>query len=150
MKKVTIESYKGLFHIHDETGQALLINFPTYEMAELEAKNEGYEVHLLLTSAQMITVFSSNGVSTVNASTGKTMGWVFFHISTSAKIERFDLDEFRRTYKIAVGEPLPSNIDILDLGYWMDDGTYEPPVEDWRAEFRKSETGEYIFNAPRA
>ena len=40
----------------------------------------------------------------------------------------FDVDEFRRTYG-----RLDGAIDILDIGYTMPDGEYEPPEPDFRA-----------------
>lgn len=48
-------------------------------------------------------------------------------------IKEFDAFEWINHYN----KPFPSNLDILDMGYWLYDGTYEPPCYDWRNEFRK-------------
>lgn len=48
-----------------------------------------------------------------------------------AKIEKFDIEEYKKFYNVT---ELPNSIDILDLGYWMKDGTYEEPAFDWREE----------------
>jgi hypothetical protein len=50
------------------------------------------------------------------------------------QIAKFDLGEWRRYYGMEQLEP-NSSIDILDLGYWLKDGAYEPPAEDWRQQF---------------
>ena len=47
-----------------------------------------------------------------------------------ANIMKFDLAEYRKAYPDA---PEPGSYDILDLGYWMRDGKYEPPDYDWRS-----------------
>jgi len=51
-------------------------------------------------------------------------------------IVRFDLDEWRRYHESLKDDPWDS-IDILDLGYWLDDGSYEEPEWDWRREMRE-------------
>lgn len=48
-------------------------------------------------------------------------------------IVKVDVAEWRKTYP---NETL-GDVDVLDVGYWIRGGSYEPPVEDWRAEFRK-------------
>lgn len=45
-------------------------------------------------------------------------------------IVRVDVAEWKHTYP---NEEF-NGCDILDIGYWMADGTYEPPVLDWRYE----------------
>lgn len=42
---------------------------------------------------------------------------------------RFDVVEWIRYHKQA---EMPTSLDILDIGYWLVDGTYEPAVDDWR------------------
>lgn len=32
--------------------------------------------------------------------------------------------------------------DVLDVGFWMEGGTYEPPAEDWRKERDEMNKGE--------
>jgi hypothetical protein len=51
------------------------------------------------------------------------------------EIVKFDLDEWRHEYP---GEELAGiSVDILDLGYWNDDGVYTELATDWRREFRR-------------
>ncbi len=50
------------------------------------------------------------------------------------QIVRFDIEEYKTYYKV---DDIPGHLDILDLGYWNKDGSYEPPVEDWRNEMRR-------------
>ena len=44
-----------------------------------------------------------------------------------------DVDEWLRRYP-GESKALPNEHDILDFGYWMDEGKYEPPCETWRLE----------------
>jgi hypothetical protein len=47
-------------------------------------------------------------------------------------IQRFDVAEWLAEYP---GESLAGTCnDILDLGYWMNDGTYVEPCYDWRKQ----------------
>jgi hypothetical protein len=78
-------------------------------------------------------VVSSEGALTVHRDTGAVIGRVTESGAGIADIVRFDLSEWHTTYK---GEQLPESVDILDLGFWTVSGRYEPPVEDWREEFR--------------
>jgi hypothetical protein len=48
-------------------------------------------------------------------------------------IERFNLKEYGEHYS----ESGHTEFDILDLGYWTTDGTYEPPVEQWRKQIEE-------------
>jgi hypothetical protein len=50
-------------------------------------------------------------------------------------ISRFDIDEWKRTYPT---EEVASHIDKLDLGYWMNDGSYCSPEFSWRKQFNES------------
>jgi hypothetical protein len=52
------------------------------------------------------------------------------------RIERFDLQEYKMHYNVA---RIPEQLDILDLGYWSKDGSYEKAVGDWRNEMRRVE-----------
>lgn len=45
-------------------------------------------------------------------------------------IVRFDLTEWVLFHQTPMDGP--RCFDILDLGYWSKDGTYEPPVLNWR------------------
>lgn len=88
----------------------------------------------------MFTVHSSHGDLAVDSLTGAVLvaASVYFKGSDDAEslrhIARFNLDEWRKTYpgEIMTG----THIDILDLGFWITDGTYTPPDEFWRDEFR--------------
>lgn len=86
------------------------------------------------------TINSSHGTITADSKTGKV---VSIDLTCNCKpneqcintIERFDVDEFKKTYKM---KRMLSDVDILDLGYWIGE-KYEEPVQDWRDEFRKEE-----------
>jgi hypothetical protein len=52
-------------------------------------------------------------------------------------IDRFDISEFNDWFFRRYGwQPPLENIDILELGYWLKDGTYVP-ASNWRYEIRK-------------
>jgi hypothetical protein len=98
-------------------------------------------------------VFSSNGFLTVNSATGEVMDCVLDDEKERGltDIARFDVDEWRKAYPNETlgstlegerGDRIVTTMDILDIGYWVKDGTYEGPVTEWREEFRKSLTGE--------
>lgn len=42
-----------------------------------------------------------------------------------------DVKEWRKTYP---NDDIKGGTDILDLGYWLFDGAYEPPEHSWRKE----------------
>ena len=55
-----------------------------------------------------------------------------------ANITRFDVAEWKRTYP---REPLAGmTVDILDIGFWTDNG-YCPPEEQWRKEWQNELKG---------
>jgi len=61
------------------------------------------------------------------------------HSSAYSDIMRLDVREWERAYP---GEGVHVGIhDILDFGYWLDDGTYVGASEDFRREWR-DENGE--------
>jgi hypothetical protein len=66
-------------------------------------------------------------------------------------IRRFDFAEYRRTY---AGEPQPGSIDILDVGYWSADESYEPADPEHRAmiaaDMRSVTVGAAVAPAVRA
>jgi hypothetical protein len=77
-----------------------------------------------------VIALSSHGEIEFDGTTGqivenKTKGYI--------NIARFDVEEWKEYYK---GEKLEGDIDILDLGYWETNGTYVPPVEAWRQDFK--------------
>lgn len=49
-------------------------------------------------------------------------------------INMFDLVEWKHYWQ----RNPDHDFDILDLGYWLKDGSYEPPVLDWRQEAKRS------------
>ncbi len=77
-------------------------------------------------------VYGSHGVLVVAAMSGRVLAYEPDGDTDYADICFFNVDEWRRAYP---GE-VPTVIDILDIGYWTLDGAYEPPVEDWRKEWR--------------
>ena len=52
-----------------------------------------------------------------------------------ADIMRFDVDEYFQFWTLDDPKRY-CEFDILDLGYWNADGTYEPPAHDWREEVK--------------
>lgn len=86
-----------------------------------------------------ITVFGSNGDIIVNGDTGEVVRLDGDWREIAAKTEnvdmvpvRFDLDEYRLYYGEAL--PVPVSVDILDLGFWAANGSYSPPMMDWRTD----------------
>jgi hypothetical protein len=51
-------------------------------------------------------------------------------------IAKFDIAEWDRFYENRFNEPSPkpSEFDVLDLGYWLKDGSYNEPDHKWRNE----------------
>lgn len=75
------------------------------------------------------TVNSSHGQLIIDADGTVLVGKTTYHDDELRNIVRFDLPEHRKYY---ASKPEPDSYDILDLGYWMKDGTFEPPAFDWR------------------
>ena len=48
-----------------------------------------------------------------------------------AKPDKIDVAEWRKRYP---GEDMEGSHDVLDFGYWMRSGKYEPPCEEWRLD----------------
>ena len=63
-------------------------------------------------------VRSSNGDIYIDAETGEVKHFDSFEDCTLPLISKFDLPEEKS-----------SEYDILELGYWLEDGNYEPPDE---------------------
>lgn len=103
---------------------------------------EDFETKELLGEPPPERVFyvgSSHGNFTVKVDDGSVTQADFFNPNDEdAKalkdIVRFDVGEWRRAYPDEKIEPGDS-IDILDLGSWSKDGSYEPPMADWRSDF---------------
>lgn len=54
------------------------------------------------------------------------------------KIVRIDLAEYRQHYDLPADAEIES-IDILDVGFWVKDGTYVPPDHEYRQWCRDNE-----------
>lgn len=86
---------------------------------------------------KLIAINSSNGTLMIDSETGEvSVEESDYDNDDLRQIVRFDLDEWRKEYP---GEECEGG-DILDFGYWSkrEDGEwiYEPPVEEWRKEWR--------------
>lgn len=80
-------------------------------------------------------VSSSNGSLTANSETGEVIECVLNCESDEIEnIKKFDVQEWLKTYKVK----LHSSIDILDIGYWTKDGSYQSAEKDWRKEVQIS------------
>jgi len=77
-----------------------------------------------------ITAFSSHGTIDFDSETGLVISQTLDECNDCCpnNIGTFDVKEYARTY----GHKPDTDIDILDLGYWLKDGTYEEPAYDWR------------------
>jgi hypothetical protein len=51
-------------------------------------------------------------------------------------IAKFDIAEWDKWYedKFKEASPKPADFDVLSLGYWRKDGSYEPADKSWRDE----------------
>lgn len=88
----------------------------------------------------MNTVYigSSHGEFSADATTGKVIKKEIYEGSETEPvnfIDKFDIEEYKKHYNTTTP---PEYIDILDLGYWLENGAYEEPAHDWRKEFRKN------------
>jgi len=86
-------------------------------------------------SSSNAEVESSGGIFTIDGLSGRVIEWKPYDAEDAEfmgynRVERFDLDEWRSAHNW-VG-PLPLGYDVLDLGMWMRDGTYDPPDRQWR------------------
>ena len=80
-------------------------------------------------------LFSSCGSALFDVETGEvvscnletgTGGYKKAHLPV-----RVDVAEWKARYP---GEDVAAGHDILDFGYWMKNGKYEPPCEGWRRD----------------
>jgi hypothetical protein len=89
-------------------------------------------------SGKTFAVFSSGGSLKVDAQNGVVVECTTDRNEDNElrQIVRFDIEEYKVHYN--VGE-IRGDLDILDLGYWNQNGGYEQPVQDWRNEMRRVE-----------
>lgn len=85
-----------------------------------------------ITQSRLIPVFSSHGSLVFDSVTGKCDATNFHPDSPGGQPDVVDVAELVTAY----GELRDSELgyDILDVGYWTADGTYEPPCAEWRTE----------------
>jgi hypothetical protein len=85
-----------------------------------------------------ISVYSSHGTLHVDNDTGYITLDKYTPEAPEGleHIRRFDLEEFRLFWGYTK-ETTPTSIDILDLGYWHDEG-YEEADMDWRKDFAQA------------
>lgn len=121
-----IKAVGGCLHWDDQALQELMTN--GYKLQEGRQKHNNIHAEF--------TVASSCGTLVADSVTGKVISRTIDEDqgSTLEMIVSFDVEEFKAHSKI---ETMPGHVDILGLGYWLFNGGYEPPVEDWREEFRK-------------
>lgn len=74
------------------------------------------------------TVYGSSGELAVSSASGRAVEYVDYGGGEYADITFFNVEEWRRAFP---GQ-MPDHVDILDLGYWIGAGAYEPPEVDWR------------------
>jgi hypothetical protein len=60
-----------------------------------------------------------------------------------SKPVRVDVPDFVRW----LGFPVDRDVDVLAIGYWMENGKYEPACDDWRKEYKamRIEDADYDF-----
>lgn len=95
--------------------------------------------------ALLMQVNSSHGTFYIDGNTGRVVQWPASNpddpdAQALGNIEKFDLPEWKAYWRWE-GE-VPGGFDILDLGFWMKDGTYEPAEEMWREEIRQRGLGD--------
>jgi len=89
-------------------------------------------------SPKTFMVFSSGGTIKVDAVSGDVIECTTNRNEDNElrQIAKFDVAEYKSHYNVT---EIPGDLDILDLGYWTNDGAYEKPVDDWRNEMRRVE-----------
>ena len=91
-----------------------------------------------ITSTVLLTVRGSDGNLNVNSITGEVVSREYVEDDDSPyhQIIRVDLAEWRAALQAAdvLGREACGDVDILHVGYWSEDGHYEPPAYDYRTE----------------
>ena len=86
----------------------------------------------------MITIESSFGIITTNEE-GIVIQKDIVDKCYLSNVVRFDLNEWDNWYEGFTNNPSPkpSEFDVLELGFWNADGTYNPPSTEWRKDIYK-------------
>lgn len=81
---------------------------------------------------QYLVIESSSGEFIVDLATGVVMTRDLCNDAPDdyKNIDKFDLNAWRNFYEA----PIPPHLDILDLGYWLNDGQYIPAEDSYRKE----------------
>lgn len=86
-----------------------------------------------------VVIESSHGAFYADLKTGEVIGKDICCDKQSApndcnqeytQIKNFDFEEWKRFYKVTI----PPQLDILDLGYWLNNGNYIPAEVSYREE----------------
>lgn len=79
------------------------------------------------------TVYSSHGELTIGRSTGNVLTKELYDEDDPdcyiKNIKKFDIKEWKKYWS---NNEFPKDIDILDLCYWNEDGSYDTAEESWR------------------
>jgi hypothetical protein len=87
-------------------------------------------------------VSGSHGELKFDPKTGKTNNSDLLVTNSEYKnITKIDVIEYRKFYGYKRVSDMPTDIDILDVGYWQSNGDYEPPCADWREEAKRFREG---------
>ncbi len=79
-----------------------------------------------------LQVYGSHGDLMVASVSGRVLDYLPIGYGEYRNITFFNVAEWRQTYP---GE-VPHQVDVLDIGYWTQEGEYAPPVADWRTDKR--------------
>lgn len=117
---------------------------PGHRIGE-DQDDEDFDTKELLGEPPPDTIFnvqSSHGVLTALVDDGTVVSVDLYEPVDAdgrmlKQIAKFDVGEWRKFYDYLEQIEPNTSIDILDLGYWLKDGSYEPPLDDWRTEFAK-------------
>lgn len=75
-------------------------------------------------------VYGSHGDLVVASMSGRVLEYHPIGEGEYSAVAFFNVAEWRQAYP----GNIPDHIDILDIGYWTQEGEYAPSVEDWRKD----------------
>lgn len=78
-------------------------------------------------------IYGNQGTLTVDVLTGKVINYEPMEDGYYTCVTKVNLSEFKQAYGFDDVMVANTPIDILDIGYWLGDETYEPPAFEWRA-----------------